>query len=411
MTLMIERLSLHGDAIARGPDGPIYVPMALPGEEVTGEVVAGRIAHPRIVTPSPDRVRAPCPHYRTCGGCVLQHASDGFVAHWKADVVRLALAGQGIEATMRGVKTSPPRSRRRATLSGRRTKKGVLVGFHARASDTVIDLTECLVLRPEVMATLPALRALTALGASRKAELALTVTLSDAGAEVAAMGGKDLDPPLFEALGRLAETADLARLSWNGEPVATRRPATQQFGTARVVPPPGAFLQATKEGEAALLAAVEEAVGPAHRIADLFAGSGTFALPLSAGADVHAVEGDPQMIKALDAGWRGATGLHRITAEARDLFRRPLLLDELARYDAVVIDPPRAGAEAQIAQLAASAVPVIAHVSCNPVTFARDARTLIHGGYRLDWVTVVDQFRWSAHVELVARFSRGNTPS
>ncbi len=406
MSLTIQRLSLHADGIARGPNGPVYVAMALPSEVVEGEIVGDRIAQPRILTPSPDRVRPPCPHYRACGGCALQHASDSFVASWKVDVVRVALAGQGLKATLRGIETSPPRSRRRATLAGRRTKKGTVVGFHARASDTVVDLADCLILRPELLACLPTLREATALGASRKAEVAFTLTLSDAGVEIAASGGKDLDPPLFEALGRLAETADLARLSWNGAPVASRRPAGQQFGAAHVVPPSGAFLQATRHGEAALLAAIRDAVGPARHIADLFAGSGTFALPLASDAEVHAVEGDADMIAALDAGWRGASGLRLVTSQVRDLFRRPLLRDELARFDAVVIDPPRAGAEAQVTELAAGAVPVIAHVSCNPVTFARDARTLIDGGYRLDWVNVIDQFRWSAHVELVARFSR-----
>ena len=180
----------------------------------------------------------------------------------------------------------------------------------------------------------------------------------------------------------------------------------QRFGKALVAPPPGAFLQATAEGEAALLAAVTEAVGNARRIVDLFAGSGTFALPLSEQAEVHAVEGDAAMMAALEKGWRQAPGLKKVTTETRDLFRRPLEPDEFKGIDAVVIDPPRAGAEAQVHVLARSTVPVIAMVSCNPITFARDTRILLRGGYRLDWVQVVDQFRWSAHVELAARFSR-----
>ncbi|EPX84458.1 SAM-dependent methyltransferase [Rubellimicrobium thermophilum DSM 16684] len=178
------------------------------------------------------------------------------------------------------------------------------------------------------------------------------------------------------------------------------------MGRARVVPPPGAFLQPTREGEAALLAFVREATAGAGRIADLFAGVGTFALPLSETAEIHAVEGDRAMTQALAAGWREAGGLRRLTAEARDLFRRPLDPDALRRFDAVVIDPPRAGAEAQIAALAASAVPVVAYVSCNPASFARDARRLVAAGYRMGTVTVVDQFRWSPHVELAARFVR-----
>jgi 23S rRNA (uracil1939-C5)-methyltransferase len=186
--------------------------------------------------------------------------------------------------------------------------------------------------------------------------------------------------------------------------IALRTAPVQRFGRALVTPPPGAFLQATEHGEAALLAAVTEAVGPARRIADLFAGIGTFALPLAERAEVHAVEGDPAMTAALEKGWRQAQGLKRLTVEARDLYRRPLDADELKGFDAVVIDPPRAGAEAQTVALAGSGVPVIAAVSCNPVTFARDARVLIAAGYVLDWVQVVDQFRWSAHVELAARF-------
>jgi 23S rRNA (uracil1939-C5)-methyltransferase len=198
----------------------------------------------------------------------------------------------------------------------------------------------------------------------------------------------------------------LARLSWDGEVVFQSEPPVLAMGVARVSPPPGAFLQATPEGEAALLRAVLEATDGARRVADLFAGCGTFALPVAQRAEVHAVEGSSQMLAALDHGWRTALGLKRVSTETRDLFRRPLMPDELARFDAVVIDPPRAGAEAQIGQIAAAQLPRVAAVSCNPVTFARDARALVTAGYRLDWVQVVDQFRWSAHVELTACFTR-----
>lgn len=412
MRLTVERLGHLGDGIARGPDGtPVFVPMALPGEVVEGEVADGRMEGAKIVTPSPDRVRPPCPHYRACGGCALMHASDAFVARWKEDVVRTALAAQGIAAPFRSVVTSPPRSRRRATLAGRRTKSGAIVGFHGRASGTIIEVPGCELLHPGLMAALPALAEITALGASRKGELALALTRGDSGLDVAVSGGKPLDQSLFSALAAVAERADSARLTWEGEVVAARRPVAQHFGTARVVPPPGAFLQATADGETALLSAVRDAVGPARRVADLFAGAGTFALPLADLREVHAVEGDAAMLSALDAGWRQTPGLHRVTTEARDLFRRPLLPDELTAFGAVVIDPPRAGAEAQMREIAASRVAVVAAVSCNPVTFARDARLLLAAGFVLDWVQVVDQFRWSTHVELVARLSRVITGS
>ena len=406
MKLTISRLGHLGDGIAEGPAGPLYIPGMLPGEEIEGSLQGDRLEEVRIVTPSVDRVRPPCSHAKSCGGCLMQHARDGLVEGWKRGIVEGALAGQGLSAPMRGVATSPARSRRRAVLSGRRTKGGALIGFHARASQLIIPVPNCQLLHPDLMAAMPALEALVIAGGSRTAELDLMVTASLAGADVVVTGGKPLDTALQLDLARIVEAHGLARLTWGDEVVALRAPPMQRMGRALVVPPPGAFLQATAEGEAALLDAVRDAVGDAARIVDLFAGCGTFALPLAEQADLRAYEGDAAMIAALDRGWRQAPGLHRLTAEARDLFRRPLEPDEFKGVDAVVIDPPRAGAEAQCATLARSQVPVIAMVSCNPVTFARDARALVAAGYRLDWVQVVDQFRWSAHVELAARLSK-----
>jgi 23S rRNA (uracil1939-C5)-methyltransferase len=403
--LTIERLGHLGDAIAQTAEGQVFVSQILPGEEVTGEIAGDRLVNARIVTPSADRVRPPCSHAKTCGGCLMQHASDSFVAEWKREVIASALAGQGISTEVRPVITSPAQSRRRAVLAARRTKSGVLLGFHARASDTLVAIPNCLLLRPEVMAAFPALEALVMTGGSRKAELALTVTHSLGGPDVSVTGGKPLDAVLRLELARVAERFGLSRLTWEGEVVALRVAPMQQMGKALVAPPPGAFLQATEDGQASLVAAVIEAIGPARRVVDLFAGAGTFALPIAQQAEVHAVEGDAAMVAALDKGWRLAEGLKRVTTEARDLFRRPLEPDEFKSAQAAVIDPPRAGAEAQTRTLATSGLPVIAAVSCNPVTFARDAKILLHAGYRLDWVQPVDQFRWSAHVELAARFS------
>lgn len=403
MKLTIDRLGHHGDGIA---EGPVFVPRALPGEVVEGDVESGRMAAPKIVTPSPVRIASPCPHYKTCGGCDLLHASDDFVADWKIGVVRTALAAHGLPAPIVGISTSPPRSRRRATLAGRRMKSGAMVGFHGRASGTLVAVPGCLLLRPEIMAAMPALEDMTALAASRKTEVTLSVTVSLTGLDLAVANALPLDRDRLQAAVEIARNHDMARLFWNGEQVAERRAPVQRIGRAEVSPPSGAFLQATVEGEAALIAAVTEAVGPARRIADLFSGCGTFALPLAEHAEVHAVEGDGAMLAALDRGWRHAEGLRRISTEKRDLFRQPMLAEDLARFDAVVIDPPRAGAEAQTRQLARSGVRRIAAVSCNPATFARDAKTLNEGGYRLEWVRVVDQFRWSPHVELAASFVR-----
>ena len=405
MILTIERLGHRGDGIAQGPEGQVFVPQMLPGEVVEGDLAGDQLVNTRIHTPSPNRIRPPCPHARTCGGCLMQHAADPFVADWKLGIVAGALAGQGLAAPLRPIETSPPCSRRRVTLAARRTKGGTLIGFHARASDTLVAIPNCQLLHPAILATFPALEALIVTGGSRSAELSLTVTHSLGGPDVAVTGGKPLESEMRMALARVAETFNIARLTWDGEVIALRTMPGQRFGKALVAPPPGAFLQATADGEAALLSAVTEAIGPARRVVDLFAGSGTFTLPLAEAAEVHAVESDAAMLAALDRGWRQAQGLHRVSTETRDLFRRPLEPDEFKGFDAVVIDPPRAGAEAQTATLARSRVPVIAAVSCNPVTFARDARILTEAGYVLDWVQAVDQFRWAAHVELVARFS------
>lgn len=405
MILTIERLGHRGDGIGQGPDGPVFAAGPLPGEVVEGTLQGDRLTGIRILTPSPDRIRPPCPHARGCGGCLMQHAADPLVAAWKTEIVRGALAGQGLAAPVRPILTSPPRTRRRATFAGRRTRGGALIGFHARASDVLVAVPDCQLIHPDLRAAFPALDAVVRAGGSRSAELALTVTRSLGGLDLSVTGGKPLDSALRLDLARIAEAHGLARLTWEGETVALRTAPVQRFGTALVAPPPGAFLQATPEGEAALVAAVHEATGPARRILDLFAGAGTFALPLAERADVHAVEGDAALLTALDKGARQTPGLHRVTTETRDLFRRPLEPDELRGFDAVVIDPPRAGAESQTQALARAQVPVIAAVSCNPVTFARDARLLVAAGYRIDWVQPVDQFRWSSHVELIARLS------
>ncbi|WP_374634508.1 class I SAM-dependent RNA methyltransferase [Paracoccus sp. (in: a-proteobacteria)] len=397
-----------GDGVAISGDLRALAPMVLPGEVIEGEAVEGRITDVKIVTPSDQRVRPACGHYRACGGCSLMHGTDDFLRGWKIGVVEQALRAQGLTAGLpapvAGLHVSPPRSRRRAVLSGRRTKKGALVGFHARASDVIVDIADCHILRPAIQAALPLLRELTTAGTSRAGELSLCVTETPAGLDVAVTGGKPMDAALFQLLAALADQVDLARLTWDGQSI-TRRPPALAMGRAQVVPPPGGFLQATPEGEAALVAAIRDMTRGAGRVLDLFAGCGTFSLPLAETAVVHAVEGLAAPLQALDAAARRTPGLHRITTETRDLSRRPLLPDEL-RYDAIVIDPPRAGAEAQAREIARSGVDRLAWVSCDPVTFARDARILADGGYQIARLFVVDQFRWSAHVETVAEIRR-----
>ncbi|MGE4611576.1 MAG: class I SAM-dependent RNA methyltransferase [Paracoccaceae bacterium] len=406
MNFTIKQLSIQGDGIADGPEGPVYIPFTLPGEVVEGEVSGNRIPKPRIIEPSDNRVKAPCPHFKSCGGCSMQHASDSLLADWKTDVVRNALAAHDLESEFRPIITSPAQSRRRATFAAQRTKKGVLIGFHGRASDTVIAIPSCKLLHPDIMATLPAMEALTKIGASRKASISISVTQSASGPDVSVEDAKEADGPMMVELGALVEQFKLARLSWNDEVVAIRSVPVQTFDGVSVSPPVGAFLQATEAGQISLTNTVIEAVGNASTIVDLFAGCGTFSLPLAKQATVLAVEGDAPLLDALDAAWRLGEGLKTITTHKRDLFRNPMLAEDLKKVDAIVIDPPRAGAKAQCEALSEATVSRIAFVSCNPVTFARDAKILVNAGYTIDWVQVVDQFRWSSHVELVALLTK-----
>jgi 23S rRNA (uracil1939-C5)-methyltransferase len=401
MDINIKRLGHLGDGIA---EGPLFAPRTLPGETVSGTPNGDRLTDIRILSPSERRVKAPCAHYNACGGCALQHADDSFVADWKRQVVQTALAAQGIPVTPEPMRTSPAGTRRRATLHGKRTKKGALVGFHARAADTITPVPKCLLLDPALLAVIPTLETLTRMAASRAAEVAYHLTVADTGLDLAIENAKPLDAAIRQELPTYG--AAFARVTWNGEPVLQAAAPGVRFGTARVVPPPGAFLQATPEGEAALVEAVLEALGSATRVIDLFSGCGTFTFPVAQRAAVHALEADQALLDALDHGVRHNQGLKPITTERRDLFRNPVLPEDLTKFDAAIIDPPRAGAEAQTAELALSTVPRIAFISCSPVTFAREAATLLNAGFTLNWVRVIDQFRWSPHIELVASFTK-----
>ena len=401
--VIIERLGHQGDGIATGP---IFVARTLPGEVIEGEIIGDRIVDPRIVTPSTSRVSPLCRHYKSCGGCSLQHASDDFVLDWQKDVVARALNAVGLDAPLRRMHTSPPSSRRRATFGGRRTKKGAIIGFHAPGSDTLVATPDCQIVRRELLAVFPVLEDITKIGGSRKSTLKLSVTETETGLDISVQGGKPLDIDLRQSLVHLANDDVIARISWDEEVIAQKVAPILTFGSAPVPIPPGAFLQATEQGSAALLDSVTEAVDGANKVLDLFAGCGTFSLPIAKTAAVHAVENDDALLSALDAGWRHAGGVQLVTTEKRDLFRRPMTPDELERFDAIIVDPPRAGAEAQTIEIAAANVQRIAAVSCNPVTFARDAAILSKSGYTIDWIDIVDQFRWSTHIELAASFSR-----
>ena len=409
----IQRLGQVGDGMAAGRDGPLAIPGALPGEQV--RVALGDIGPElvEVLKPSPERVDPPCPHAADCGGCTLQHVSEALLDTWRKEQIRAALAHVRIEADINPVHRVPPGRRRRVAFTATRTKKTVLLGFRRARSHLVTPITDCLVALPQITEALPALHALAALAAPRKREIKLHVLASQEGLDIVVEGGKTLDLELRQGLADWAEAADIARLTWAPgqelEVVAARRTPWIAFGASRVPPPPKGFVQATAEGEAKLVEVALEGAAGAKRIADLFCGCGAFALPLSARAEVLAVDSEAPAIEALQRGWReaaGVSGLRKVAAVARDLFRRPLGPNELKQIEAVIIDPPRAGAEAQMRSLAQSGVARVVSVSCNPSSFARDARILIDAGFQMGGVTPVDQFTWSPHLEMAAVFSR-----
>lgn len=406
----IRALGAQADGIAESDGRTLYVSYVLPGERVRVALEEGdRASLLKIVTPSHERVSPPCRHFTRCGGCSLQHMAQATYGIWKREQVEAALRARGLDVEVSPLVPAAPRSRRRATFAVTRTKKGVTTGYYMRGSHDIVPLAECPLVIPEIEAFVPKLGELVLPGLSRRTRASALVTWTLNGIDVALTGGKPLDGPLRAELGQNAQTADVARLSWDGEIVAERRAPEIGLSGLRVALPVGGFLQPTSEGEAALVRLVREGAGRARRVVDLFAGCGTFSAALAGNAAVHAVEGEKKALAALERAVRRQgpeLGLKPLTTEARDLARRPLLADELNKFDAVIIDPPRSGALAQAEEIARSDVPLVLSVSCNPATFARDARALVDSGYHLESVTPVDQFLWSEHVELVGIFRR-----
>jgi len=401
-TFEIERLGAQGDGIARTQSGPVYIRYALPGETVTAARAGDRADLIAVVKPSPRRVEPPCRHFGACGGCALQHLDPEAYNAWKRAKVVDALKGAGIDAPVAAIVPCAAGTRRRLTFAGRRTAAGMLLGYHEALSHRIVDIVECPIARPEIVAKLGALRGLAAILATGPEPFRMTVTATASGLDIACEEtGRLADATRLAAID-FVRRAGFARLCVGGEVIVAARPPVVMFGAVAVEPPPGAFLQATAEAEEAMAARVAGHLAGAKRVADLFCGSGTFALRLAARASVHAVESDAAPLAALDRAARLAGGLRQVTAERRDLFRRPLIARELERFDGLVFDPPRAGAQGQSRQIARSDVPRVAAVSCNPATLARDLAILVAGGYRVASVTPIDQFLWSGHVEAVA---------
>ena len=415
LTLDILEMGARGDGIAEQEGERYFVPFSLPGEVVEaepvdkrGEGVAAELVE--VLSPSRHREKPPCAHFGVCGGCALQHWRHDVYSAWKASLIERALKQRGVTApAFEPPLLGAPGERRRVDFVLRRQGKRMLAGFHERGSARVVDVGVCVIARPTLTALLEPLRVALVEVLPDGAAADAIANETDGGIDVLLRPHKRLSLSIDQRqkLVELAERTNLARLSWgdraNPEPIVTRRPPLLVLGDVMVEPPPGAFLQATKRGELAMRAAVNAWVGDAAKLADLFAGVGS--LSLGRPGRLSLFESDKPSVAAADAAARKIGG-NRVTIERRDLFRNPLLTKELDAFDAVVLDPPRAGAAAQVAEIARSKVKRAVYASCDPGSFARDARVLQDAGYRLEKLKAIDQFLWSGHVELIALFIR-----
>ena len=409
--LVIDHVGHHGDGVAMSGGSKIYVPYTLGGETVDVAPVPGH--HPdrrRLITveaASPARITPFCPHFGVCGGCAIQHWDAEPYRAWKRELVVTTLAQGGIDCEVAPLVDAHGLGRRRITLHARMGTHDVLkVGFAAANSHDIVPIDRCPILDPHLDGAIEAAWAIAEPLISMGKPLDIQITATDSGLDVDVRGSGTLSTAMIGRLSHVAEQHRLARLTRHGELVLMRSPPVVSIGTAQVALPPGSFLQATVEGEERLAALASAHCKRGKYIADLFCGVGPFALRLAAKSRIAAFDSDAGAITALQKAATSTSGLKPVKAEARDLFRRPLMPQELRDYDTVVFDPPRQGAQAQATQLAASKIPVVVAISCNVTTFARDAKILIDGGYKIEGVTPVDQFRHTPHVELVAKFRR-----
>ena len=413
-TVTIDTLGAQGDGIFHASNGPVYVPFSLPGETLA---IARVKNHGTILSygeTSPDRIAPACRHFGpdgkggSCGGCSLQHMAKPAYNAFKRSLVVAALKSKGIDLPVGELVEAQPGERRRVVFAARRTEKDVLIGFNQAESHHIVPIEECPISAPGIVASLDALKKIGGAAATTAEPFRMTVIETLSGLDVAIDGIKALaDKERRTVTETVLALRGIARVSVNGEIVIEpRKPLIDMAGVA-VAPPPGAFTQATIAAEEAMVRLTLAHLGKVKRAADLFAGIGTFALRLARMAQVHAVESDEKAIRALDHAARNTQGLKPVSVERRDLFRRPLMVSELKGFDAVVFDPPRAGAEEQCKELARSVVKKIVAVSCNPLSLARDLAILQAGGYRVTSVTPIDQFLWTSHVEVVATLTKG----
>ena len=402
----ISRVGAQGDGLVVGGDGPLYVPFTLAGERVRIEVTGAVANVIEILEPSKDRIAAVCQHFGRCGGCALQHMARPAYLSWKHDQVVSAFKARGFDEAINAI--IPARGlRRRATFSAHHDRHRVRLGFHASGTHDLIDIIECPVLDARIVAALPAIRRMIDPLMPKSKDVRISATMMVSAIDVALEGiRRTLTADVRTRLARDAAELHLARISVDGDTVYEVMPASLEFGSAEVAIPPQIFIQAVREAEQDMAAIILAAVGKAKRVVDLFSGVGAFTFPLAHVAKVTAFDSDARAIGALNAAVKRATGLKPMAGQVRDLFREPLSAVELNDFDAIVFDPPRAGAEAQSRMIAKSKVRTVVAVSCNPATLARDARILVDGGYTMTDVTPIDQFQYSPHIEAIAVFRR-----
>jgi 23S rRNA (uracil1939-C5)-methyltransferase len=411
VTVTINRLGAQGHGIAQGEDGPVYVPYALPGEILA---IARNGDNGTVMSTSnlsPDRIEPVCRHFGPdsdmCGGCSLQHLAEVPYLAFKRQLVVDALKAKGLTPDIAETVPAKPGERRRTVFSARKTEKEFLLGFNREETHHIVSIVECPIAAPGIVARLDAIRLIGNALAVGSETFRISVLETLSGLDIAAEGLKKLDDKQRRSVVETVLTLKgIARVSINGEILVEPQKPIIEFSGVRVSPPPGSFVQATKTAEEVIASLVAGHIGKAKRVIDLFAGAGTFSLRLAKTAKVHAVEGDDKALKALDHAARNTQGLKPVTVEKRDLFRRPMIPMDLKNYDALVFDPPRAGAEVQVKEIARSGIKTIAAVSCNPLTLARDLRILVDAGYRIKSVTPIDQFLWSTHVETVALLTK-----
>ena len=407
--LTINELGAQGDGVASHDGQPVFVPFTAPGDRITAAVEGSRGTLISLLAPGETRTVPPCPHFGPdganagCGGCSVQHIDLDVYAEWKRGLVVAALKSRGIEIDVAPLVPAKPGDRRRVVFAAKRAGDGAILGFNRAGTHEIVDIETCAIATPRIVSALPLFKALAAQAAVAPKAMQMGVLDTQSGFDIAFEAPfqlKENDRLRLVAAARKA--ASVARISFNGETLIEKQPPQLDFGRVTVTPPPGAFTQASADAEEAMAALVMKHMKKAKRVVDLYAGCGTFSVRLAENHITHAVEGFAPALNALDRAMRRMQGLKPVTMETRDLARRPLMAFELKNYQGLVFDPPRAGAEFQCREIAKSAIPRIAAVSCNPATLARDLRILIGGGYKLKSVTPIDQFLWTPHVEAVA---------